>query len=66
MVSKVHGIDDWPYCSAIRIPLDEPENKEFTFGETLDSFTKKQAGTSAVAKRALDAVNSVVSYVSSS
>lgn len=64
VVSEVHKIDDWPYCSALRIPLDAPEDKEFTFGETLESFTKKQAGTSAVAKRALDAVNSVISYVS--
>ena len=63
--SAPHGISDEPLCTALRIPLDEPDNKEFTFGETVQSFTQKQASTSAVAKRSAQTLDSVIKYVSS-
>lgn len=63
--SAPHGISDDPLCTALRIPLDEPDNKEFTFGETVQSFTQKQASTSAVAKRSAQTLDSVIKYVSS-
>lgn len=64
VMSDPHGIFDKPLCSSIRIPLDEPESKEFTFGETVQSFTQKQASTSAVAKRASETLDSVIGYIS--
>ena len=63
VISPPHGIDEWVPCTRVKIPLDDPANKDFTFGDTTDSLTRQQAANRSTAGRAWTTVKSAVSYI---
>lgn len=65
VLSEAHGIDKWLPCTKVVIPLDAPEEKEFTFGETTQKLSSLQAGNFATAGKAWNAIQSTIGYMSS-
>lgn len=65
ILSKPHSFDLWMVCAKARLPLDAPDNKEFTFGLTSASLSKRTSGLTAMAQMLQDTVNGTVSYLNS-
>lgn len=65
ILSKPHSFDLWMVCTKARLPLDAPDNKEFTFGLTSTSLSKRTSGLTAMAQMLQDTVNGTVSYLNS-
>lgn len=63
-ISEVHGLKNWILCTKEVIPLDAPEEKEFTFGDTAN-LTTLQASTFGTAGKAWKAIQSTIRYMSS-
>lgn len=63
IVSKPHGLDDWVLCTKMTIPIDEPENKQFTFGDTTDALSSMQATNYGTAGKAWNAIRSTIEYI---
>ena len=63
-ISEVHGLKNWILCTKEVIPLDAPEEKEFTFGDTTN-LTTLQASTFGTAGKAWKAIQSTIRYMSS-
>lgn len=51
IISSPHEIDKWLVCTKLKLPLDAPNEKQFTFGLTPEKLTKQQ-----VQKQAMDSV----------
>lgn len=64
VISEVHGLKKWILCTKEVIPLDAPEEKEFTFGDTAN-LTTLQASTFGTAGKAWKAIQSTIRYMSS-
>ena len=65
ILSKPHSFDLWMVCAKARLPLDAPDNKEFTFGLTGASLSKRTSGLTAMAQILQDTVKGTVSYLNS-
>lgn len=65
VLSKPHSFDLWMVCTKARLPLDVPDNKEFTFGLTSASLSKRTSGLTAMAQMLQDTVKGTVSYLNS-
>lgn len=65
ILSKPHSFDLWMVCAKARLPLDAPDNKEFTFGLTSASLSKRTSGMTAMAQILQDTVKGTVSYLNS-
>lgn len=65
ILSKPHSFDLWMVCTKARLPLDAPDNKEFTFGLTSASLSKRTRGLTAMAQMLQDTVKGTVSYLNS-
>ena len=63
-ISEAHGLKNWVLCTKEVIPLDAPEEKEFTFGDTTN-LTTLQASTFGTAGKAWKATQSTIRYISS-
>ncbi len=63
--SEPHSFDLWMVCTKVRLPLDAPDNKEFTFGLTSASLSKRTSGLTAMAQMLQDTVTGTVSYLNS-
>lgn len=63
-ISEAHGLKNWILCTKEVIPLDAPEEKEFTFGDTAN-LTTLQASTFGTAGKAWKAIQSTIRYISS-
>lgn len=65
ILSKPHSFDLWMVCAKAHLPLDAPDNKEFTFGLTSASLSKRTSGLTAMAQILQDTVKGTVSYLNS-
>lgn len=65
ILSEPHSFDLWMVCTKARLPLDAPDNKEFTFGLTSASLSKRTSGLTAMAQMLQDTVEGTVSYLNS-
>ena len=65
ILSKPHSFDLWMVCTKAHLPLDAPDNKEFTFGLTSASLSKRTSGLTAMAQMLQDTVKGTVSYLNS-
>ena len=65
ILSKPHSFDLWMVFAKARLPLDAPDNKEFTFGLTSASLSKRTSGLTAMAQMLQDTVKGTVSYLNS-
>lgn len=65
ILSEPHSFDLWMVCTKVRLPLDAPDNKEFTFGLTSASLSKRTSGLTAMAQMLQDTVKGAVSYLNS-
>lgn len=65
ILSKPHSFDLWMVCAKARLPLDAPDNKEFTFGLTSASLSKRTSGLTAMAQILQVTVKGTVSYLNS-
>lgn len=65
ILSKPHSFDLWMVCTKARLPLGAPDNKEFTFGLTSASLSKRTSGLTAMAQMLQDTVKGTVSYLNS-
>ena len=65
ILSKPHSFNMWMVCTKVRLPLDAPDNKEFTFGLTSASLSKRTSGLTAMAQMLQDTVKGTVSYLNS-
>ena len=65
VISEAHGLKDWVLCTKEVIPLDAPEEKEFTFGDSVDNLSAIQASSFGTAGKAWNAVQSTIQYVRS-
>ena len=65
ILSKPHSFDLWMVCTKARLPLGAPDNKEFTFGLTSASLSKRTSGLTAMAQILQDTVKGTVSYLNS-
>lgn len=65
ILSEPHSFDLWMVCAKARLLLDAPDNKEFTFGLTSASLSKRTSGLTAMAQILQDTVKGTVSYLNS-
>lgn len=65
ILSEPHSFDLWMVCTKARLPLDAPDSKEFTFGLTSASLSKRTSGLTAMAQMLQDTVKGTVSYLNS-
>lgn len=65
ILSEPHSFDLWMVCTKARLLLDAPDNKEFTFGLTSASLSKRTSGLTAMAQILQDTVKGTVSYLNS-
>lgn len=63
IMSWPHGLSQWALCTKLSIPLDKLDEKKFTFGSASETLSGKQATGIGAAKRAVDTLRSVVSYI---
>lgn len=63
VLSWAHDLNQWALCTKLSIPLDALDEKQFTFGSASESLTGQQATGTGNAKRAVDTLRSVVSYI---
>lgn len=43
IISEPHNIDEWMVCTKAVLPLDKPDQKEFTYGRPPEKLTDQQA-----------------------
>ena len=65
ILSEPHNFDMWMVCTKVSLPLDAPDNKEFTFGLTSASLSKRTSGLMNMAQMLQDTVKGTVSYLNS-
>lgn len=47
IISEPHNIDEWMVCTKAVLPLDKPDQKEFTYGRPPEKLTDQQAKNTA-------------------
>nr|DAT69836.1 MAG TPA: endopeptidase tail [Caudoviricetes sp.] len=65
IVSEPHGIDEWMVCTKAVLPLDKPDQKEFTFGRTPEKLTSQQNRNTAASEQASLSLKGLISYTQS-
>ena len=65
ILSEPHNFDLWMVCTKTTLPLDAPNDKEFTFGLTSASLSKKTNGLTALLAFTRDAMKGAISYLNS-
>lgn len=63
ILSWPHKLNHVALCTKLSIPLDKLDEKQFTFGSASETLSGKQATGTGAAKRAVDTLRSVVSYI---
>ena len=63
ILSWPHELSQWALCTKLSIPLGKLDEKKFTFGSASETLSGKQATGTGAAKRAVDTLRSVVSYI---
>lgn len=62
IISKPHGIDEWMVCTKEVLPLDKPDQKEFTFGRPPEKLTKQQNKNTTASQQAKLTLRGLVSH----
>lgn len=65
ILSNPHSFDMWMVCTKVRLPLDAPDNKDFTFGLTSASLSRRQWTVGNLAAVLKDKVVGAISYLNS-
>ena len=65
VISEPHGINRRMLCTGCTIPLDKPDQKEFTYGSAVKCFTKTQSVSNAVADKSYKMSRTAMNYVTS-
>ena len=65
ILSKPHSFNMWMVCTKVRLPLDAPDNKDFTFGLTSASLSRRQWTLGNLAAVLKDTVVGSISYLNS-
>lgn len=65
IVSEPHGIDEWMVCTKAVLPLDRPDQKEFTFGRPPEKLTSQQNRNTAASEQASLSLKGLISYTQS-
>lgn len=63
ILSWPHELNQWALCTKLSIPLDKLDEKKFTFGSASETLSGQQATGTGAAKRAVETLRSVVSYI---
>lgn len=63
ILSWPHELNQYALCTKLSIPLERLDEKKFTFGSASETLSGKQATGTGAAKRAVDTLRSVVSYI---
>lgn len=63
ILSWPHELNQVALCTKLSIPLEKPDEKKFTFGSTSETLSGQQATGTGAAKRAVETLRSVVSYI---
>lgn len=63
IVSWPHELSQWALCTKLSMQLEKPEEKKFTFGSASETLSGQQATGTGAAKRAVETLRSVVSYI---
>ena len=63
ILSWPHELNQYALCTKLSIQLEKPDEKQFTFGSASETLSGKQATGTGAAKRAVDTLRSVVSYI---
>lgn len=63
ILSEPHDMDRWMVCTKLRLPLDAPDSKEFTFGLTSAKLSKRILTLSDMVTRVVDAIHGLVGHV---
>ena len=63
ILSWPHELSQWALCTKLSMQLEKPEEKKFTFGSASETLSGKQATGTGAAKRAVETLRSVVSYI---
>lgn len=63
ILSWPHELNQVALCTKLSIPLAKPDEKKFTFGSASETLSGQQATGTGAAKRAVETLRSVVSYI---
>ena len=63
ILSWPHELNQVALCTKLSIPLEKLDEKRFTFGSASETLSGQQATGTGAAKRAVDTLRSVVSYI---
>lgn len=63
LVRKTSLEDKQKWGTKLSIPLEKPDEKKFTFGSASETLSGQQATGTGAAKRAVETLRSVVSYI---
>ena len=63
ILSWPHELNQVALCTKLSIPLEKPDEKKFTFGSASETLSGQQATGTGAAKRAVETLRSVVSYI---
>lgn len=63
ILSWPHELSQWALCTKLSIPLAKLDEKKFTFGSASETLSGQQATGTGAAKRAVETLRSVVSYI---
>lgn len=63
ILSWPHGLNQIALCTKLSIPLEKLDEKKFTFGGASETLSSQQATGTGAAKRAVETLRSVVSYI---
>jgi len=66
IISEPHSINLWMVCTKVKLPLDAPDNKEFTFGLTSAKLSKRVNWLAGAVDMLRNAVKGLVSHVNAS
>lgn len=63
ILSWPHELNQYALCTKLSIPLERLDEKKFTFGSASETLSGQQATGTGAAKRAVETLRSVVSYI---
>ena len=63
ILSEPHDIDRWMVCTKVKLPLDGPNSKEFTFGLTSKKLSKRVTSIFDMAASMITGIKGLIGYV---
>ena len=63
ILSEPHGLDRWMACTKVKLPLDAPDSKQFTFGLTSKKLSRKIRSLTSMMKKIQDVASGLVGHV---